>query len=196
MFLDQLILLASTFLLTAIILSYIFFRNPTSTMLIPCCIGLVLTTLLTPSLAIDRVADQAKSNQIKMAITHLDMFNALADSEFVYDFNIVTSTPFQPGSVLNANAATWPIMGSGQMTVAQLNLGPCAMLAPHLHPRATNVVISVVGQTRTYMRSENGAIDRQTVLTPGKMTIFPRASMHSMINEGTHSSPLRPPSTY
>lgn len=69
------------------------------------------------------------------------------------------------------------------MTVAQLNLGPCAMLPPH-HHRNTNLVVAVAGTTHTYMVQENGAGVVETHLSPGQMTIFPAASTHSMVNEG------------
>ena len=65
-----------------------------------------------------------------------------------------------------------------------LNLGPCAMLPPHYHPRATNYVVAVKGNTTTYMFEENGARLVTETLTPGKATIFPQGSMHSMMNNG------------
>lgn len=70
------------------------------------------------------------------------------------------------------------------MTMAILNLGPCSMLPPHYHPRATNFVVAVSGETHTYMVTENGAPVIETTLTPGKMTIFPIASLHAMENVG------------
>ena len=70
------------------------------------------------------------------------------------------------------------------MTLAMLNLGPCAMLPPHYHPRATNLVVAVEGTTQTYMIEENGARVVTETLTPGKMTIFPLASLHTMQNMG------------
>ena len=62
-----------------------------------------------------------------------------------------------------------------------LNLGPCAMLPPHYHPRATNYVVAVLGNTTTYMYEENGARLVTEVLTPGKATVFPQGSMHMMV---------------
>lgn len=64
---------------------------------------------------------------------------------------------------------------------AILNLGPCSMLPPHLHPRATNYVVAVAGTTRTFMINENGARTVEATLTPGKMTIFPTGSVHTMM---------------
>ena len=69
--------------------------------------------------------------------------------------------------------------------MAMLNLGPCSMLPPHLHPRATNYVVAVHGNTTTYMYEENGARLVTQVLTPGHGTIFPHGSMHMMMNTGT-----------
>ena len=79
--------------------------------------------------------------------------------------------------------------GSRRLTVstrlvAVLNLGPCSMLPPHWHPRASNFVYAVHGTTATFMISENGAGVVKQTLTPGKMTIFPHASLHMMMNIG------------
>jgi oxalate decarboxylase/phosphoglucose isomerase-like protein (cupin superfamily) len=69
-----------------------------------------------------------------------------------------------------------------------LNLGPCSMLPPHLHPRATNYVVAVHGNTTTYMYEENGARLVTQVLTPGHATVFPQGSMHMMMNTGESPS--------
>lgn len=71
-----------------------------------------------------------------------------------------------------------------------LNLGPCSMLPPHFHPRATNFVVAISGTTETYMIAENGAQTIHEVLTPGKMTIFPQASVHTMMNLGCENAQL------
>lgn len=58
------------------------------------------------------------------------------------------------------------------------------MLPPHYHPRASNYVVAILGKTNTFMITENGARVVQETLTPGKMTIFPQASLHMMMNTG------------
>jgi hypothetical protein len=58
----------------------------------------------------------------------------------------------------------------------------CAMLPPHYHPRATNLVVAIEGTTNTYMIEETGATLASETLTLGKMTIFPQGSLHSMQN--------------
>ena len=64
------------------------------------------------------------------------------------------------------------------------------MLPPHYHPRASNYVVAVKGNTTTYMYEENGARLVKQTLTPGHATIFPQASMHMMVNNGCENSQL------
>jgi Cupin len=61
------------------------------------------------------------------------------------------------------------------------------------------------GETHTYTIAENAARTVKTVLTPGKMTIFPQGAIHTMMNVGkskpsthqplvhTHGSPISIP---
>lgn len=71
-----------------------------------------------------------------------------------------------------------------------VNLGPCAMLPPHYHPRAANWVVAVMGNTTTWMQEENGANTITTCLSPGMATIFPAGSMHMMANNGAFRDPM------
>ena len=156
-------------------------------MLLSVAFGLLSTIILSapPALAINEAANPSLSAKLKTAPTHLDFWNSLSSDDYMFDWNTQSQDPWKPGSVLSADVATWPLLVAGNQAIAQLNLGPCSMLAPHIHPHAAKVVVQVAGSVRTYMRAENGAIDRQTVLTPGKMTYFPKSSFHSMVNEGT-----------
>ncbi|KAH0835111.1 spherulin-1A [Fonsecaea pedrosoi] len=156
-------------------------------MLLSACIGSVSAIVLfiapLPILAADQTVDQTLVANLKMAATMSDRLHMLSDQQLLYNFSSNPVYSWKPGSVCNANAATWPVLSTVGATVAQLNLGPCAMLAPHLH-RAHNLVVAVSGTTHTYMVQENGARLVQQVLTPGMMTIFPQASVHSMYNMG------------
>lgn len=71
-----------------------------------------------------------------------------------------------------------------------LNLGPCSMLPPHIHPRAANFVVAISGTTQTYMIAENGARTVTETLTAGQMTIFPTGSVHTMMNIGCDNAQL------
>jgi hypothetical protein len=135
--------------------------------------------------AIDVTENPSLDASLFTAPTQLDRLKQLpSDSDWIFDFTAQPSYTYSPGSVVNANTATFPAIVGNGMTLAMLNLGPCAMLPPHYHPRATNLVVAVAGTTNTYMIEENGARMVSETLTPGKMTIFPRASLHSMQNIG------------
>lgn len=73
--------------------------------------------------------------QLKAAATNLDRLALLPnDSDWLFDFNAQEIFTFSPGSVVNANAATFPAVIGNGLTMALLNLGPCSMLPPHFHP--------------------------------------------------------------
>jgi len=149
-------------------------------------------------IAVDKSSKSELNARLKLAATTYDRHHVLdSDEAWTYEFtNAEPVDAFKPGSVKNANAATFPALTGVDMTMAQLNLGPCAMLPPHEHPRGTNLVMAITGNTTSYMWNENG-LRRVTVnLTPGIMTIFPRGSLHSMQNNGELSAtlPLQPTS--
>ena len=52
------------------------------------------------------------------------------------------------------------------------------------------VVTAINGTTDTYMIEENGAQVIKETLTHGKMTIFPQASIHTMMNTGCDNAQL------
>ncbi|KPI44539.1 Spherulin-1A [Cyphellophora attinorum] len=154
---------------------------------------LSLVVLATVALvkAVDKDVDQDLVAKLRMANTNLDRMALLPnDDDWVYDFTKSDKYTYAPGGVINANAATFPATVGQGMTMAMLNLGPCSMLPPHLHPRATNYVVAISGETQTYMINENGARTVQATLTPGKMTIFPTASVHTMMNVGCENAQL------
>jgi hypothetical protein len=144
-----------------------------------------LVLLASSAYAVDVTANPALDAKLKTDATQLDRLSDLPkDSDWLFDFRAQPSYTYSPGSVVNANAATFPATVGNGMTMAMLSLGPCAMLPPHYHPRASNYVVAVEGTTNTYMIEENGARLVKEMLTPGKMTIFPAASLHTMQNTG------------
>ena len=152
---------------------------------------LTTATLASIALAVDKDNSPDLVAKLKMANTALDRLDLLPqDSDWLFDFKAQDKYTFAPGGVVNANAATFPATVGNGLTMAMLNLGPCAMLPPHLHPRASNFVVAVQGSTDTYMVMENGARTVRETLTPGKMTIFPQGSVHTMQNTGCGNAQL------
>ena len=139
--------------------------------------------------AVDQTVNPQLDDEIILSPTNYDKITKLLpnNTDWIYDFTTNKFYNFAPGGVSNANAATFPAMTGLGMTLAILNLGPCSMLPPHYHPRATNVVVAIEGTTHTYMINENGVPMIDEVLTPMKMTIFPQGSMHMMYNMGEYS---------
>lgn len=135
--------------------------------------------------AVDQVVNAQLLEEKMIAPTRLDRLNLYPeDKDTVFDFYAQPGMTWEPGSVVNANRATFPYAAGNGMTMALLNLGPCSMLPPHYHPRATNYVVAINGSTDTYMIEENGARTVKVTLDAGKMTIFPAASIHTMENKG------------
>jgi mannose-6-phosphate isomerase-like protein (cupin superfamily) len=147
--------------------------------------ALALAILCSTAHAVDKTRNPKLVETLKTDATQLDRLADLgSDSDWLFDFRAQPGYTYSPGSVVNANAATFPAVVGNGMSMAMLNLGPCAMLPPHYHPRATNFVVAIEGTTTTWMIEENGARVVKEVLTPGKMTIFPAASLHTMQNMG------------
>ncbi|EMF12727.1 RmlC-like cupin, partial [Sphaerulina musiva SO2202] len=130
--------------------------------------------------------------KLTTAATQLDRLALLpSNADWTFDFNLQKSTyNWAPGGVTNMNAATFPAAHGNGLTLATVNLGPCAMLPPHYHPRAANWVVAVLGNTTTWMQEENGAHTIVTSLTPGQATIFPAGSMHMMANNACKPAQL------
>ncbi|KAI7123895.1 hypothetical protein KC324_g17918, partial [Hortaea werneckii] len=134
--------------------------------------------------------DPASCSALKGVCTQADRLNILeTDDDWLFDFNDYPETyNFAPGGVTTAKASTFAATVENGMSMAMLNMGPCAMLPPHWHPRASNYVVTVLGSVTTYMWEENGARLVTEKLTPGKMTIFPQGSMHMMVNTGCENA--------
>ncbi|GAB7347631.1 hypothetical protein MBLNU459_g4501t1 [Dothideomycetes sp. NU459] len=154
-------------------------------------LGLLLSVCSSRVVAVDKTRNPELVAQLKTAATQLDRDALLPDdSDWLFDFTAQEYYTFSPGGVINANAATFPAVVGNGMTMAMLNLGPCSMLPPHYHPRASNYVVAIEGTTNTFMITENGARVVRETLTPGKMTIFPQASLHAMYNTGCTNAQL------
>ncbi len=128
--------------------------------------------------------------RLKVAATNVDRQALLAhDSDWWYDFDYHPDYYSNVGSVITANAGSFPALTNLGISIALLKLAPCGMLPPHLHPRATNLVTAITGNTTTWMIGENGVGTVRVDLKPMRMTIFPQGSLHVMQNNGRRIHP-------
>jgi hypothetical protein len=150
---------------------------------------LLFTTIITILIAADmksRTVNAALNAELKTSATKFDRQALLpGSSDWLYDFALHPSYDSVNGAVITADAATLPALTGMGISISVLKLAPCGMLPPHLHPRATNLVTAITGNTTTWMIGENGVKTMKTNLTPIKMTIFPQGSLHVMQNNGT-----------
>ena len=158
-------------------------------------IALLLLTSLLPTLI--TATDMPKSRTVnpelnaalRMAATNFDRQALLpADTDWYYDFDSNPNYDSPNGAVINADAASFPALTGMGSSIALLKLAPCGMLPPHLHPRATNLVTAITGNTTSYMIGENGVKTRKVDLIPMRVTIFPQGSLHTMQNNGMFDS--------
>ncbi|KAF1931621.1 RmlC-like cupin [Didymella exigua CBS 183.55] len=120
---------------------------------------------------------------LKMAATNYDRHALLAkDSDWYYDFFNHKDYNNKTGSVITADAATFPAMTGMGISYALLTIGPCSMLPPHFHQRAHNAVIGIHGNTTSWMINENGVRTVKVDIIPFRMTLFPQGSLHVMQN--------------
>lgn len=155
--------------------------------------SIILLTFLLALLPSTRAAKSLNPNtnaMLKMAATNYDRHAILGkDSDWYYDFFNHKHYNNQVGSVITADAATFPALTGLGISYALLKLGPCSMLPPHFHQRAHNAVIAITGNTTSWMINENGVRPVKVDIIPFRMTIFPQGSLHVMQNNGRRLRP-------
>ena len=151
--------------------------------------GLTALFLADTTVALDPIANPSLNAALLLAPNAVTRESILSNSDYFYDFANCTYSTFDPGSVCNADKATWPILTNAPITITQLQLGPCSLLPAHFH-RADNAVVAINGTTHTFMYPEDGGETVEQYLSAGQMTLFPRMSLHTMVNEGQYGPTL------
>ncbi|KAJ6577712.1 hypothetical protein B0H19DRAFT_1062299 [Mycena capillaripes] len=151
-----------------------------------------LVVALAAALGVSADAAQDKKDlvgKLRLAALATDRVNLLStDDEFAFDFfdPNAGATVGKGGKIVTANAATFPAVVGTNSAMAAGFLDACSMNTPHMHPRATEMQISLNATIRTGMITENNARFIMTELPPGSMTIFPMGSIHFQVNDGCH----------
>ncbi|KAJ7288811.1 RmlC-like cupin [Mycena rebaudengoi] len=137
--------------------------------------------------AAKKAAEAALVGKLRLAPASTDRIALLdSDDQFAFDFYdpAQAATVGAGGKIVTANAGTFPAVIGNGAAMAVGFMEPCSINTPHMHPRATEMQISLNGTIRTGMITENGARFIMTELPAGSMTVFPMGSIHFQANEG------------
>ncbi|KAK6958055.1 hypothetical protein Daesc_000848 [Daldinia eschscholtzii] len=101
----------------------------------------------------------SKVQQILLSDTRVDAINNVLkdDADFVFDFNKARKFgPGEGGEVVTANRKAFPALTGTGIGMAVGFLGPCGFNTPHVHNRATELLIVTKGKVVSEMVVENG----------------------------------------
>jgi len=155
---------------------------------------LTVTTLFSASLGAliprDTNSSLSLTERLELASTQIARIQLLADnggnSSFKFSFNnppagaVAENTT--SGSVVAAVGASFPALIGLDASLVKFSLGPCAMIVPHMHPRADEFVITVSGTIFTQFITESGSEIISNNISSYDSTIFPKGSIHLELN--------------
>ncbi|THH27394.1 hypothetical protein EUX98_g6797 [Antrodiella citrinella] len=125
---------------------------------------------------------------LKLAPTANDRLNLLnPDSNFVFNFTAARTGGGAAGVVVTASAGNFPAVVGQHLSMAVGFLGPCGLVTPHTHPRATEFNYAINGSMTVGMLTENGARFVSNTVNAGEAVIFPEGSIHFEMNLGCDS---------
>jgi hypothetical protein len=134
----------------------------------------------------------SKTARILLSDTRADAINnVLTDDreDFVFDFGMRRGRNVRDGGeIVAANRATFPALTNQGIGMAVGFIGPCGFNTPHIHNRATELLIVTQGRVISEMVVENGVQrDGQprnimNEITEYQMTPFFQGSIHSQFN--------------
>ncbi|KAH7031124.1 RmlC-like cupin domain-containing protein [Microdochium trichocladiopsis] len=135
----------------------------------------------------------SKTAQILLADTRVDgINNVLKDNkDFVFDFNAgrPAASIGKGGQIVAANRKTFPALTGQNIGMAVGFIGPCGFNTPHIHNRATELLIVTKGRVMSEMVIENGVNNAEgkprnvaNEIKEFQMTPFFQGSIHSQFN--------------
>ncbi|KAH8917865.1 RmlC-like cupin, partial [Atractiella rhizophila] len=133
----------------------------------------------------DAIADQVK--QLYAASTNNQRYEILGANGLAFDFFAAPSFAGggKDGGVVLADNTQWPgVVGTGSAMLVG-TLGPCGMIAPHNHPRATEILINIVGPDLIYGSIPQGGSEViMGKAAVGQVALLPKGSYHFVQNGG------------
>jgi hypothetical protein len=154
---------------------------------------LTLTTVLalplhdTPSSIVKRDASDLRT-RLRNANTAVERTLILGESgnaSFTFDFNNPpngSASVFPAGKLIKANIATFPALTGVSSSLVVATVGPCGLVAPHMHPRGDEFIVITEGRLFTQFLSETGSILVTNELQTYMATLLPKGSVHLEYN--------------
>src|SRR6202035_3912998 len=104
---------------------------------------------------------------------------------FAFDFAnppaaAVVATP--GGKLIAANGETFPYLTGLKTSLAIVEVSPCSLILPHLHPRAEEFILVTQGEFFTQFIAETGAPLISNELKTLGSTLFTKGSIHLEYN--------------
>lgn len=135
-----------------------------------------------------RTNNPALISQVMLAATQAERFAVLDQpGDYIFDFNDRTiegqgTAVGNGGFSVGAQATSFPaLIGNGlAMTVAYVDA--CGMNTPHVHNRATEMLIATQGRFATNFVQENGIDARSNVIDTYQAALFPQGAIHAEYN--------------
>ena len=94
-----------------------------------------------------------------------------------------TQSTGEAGRTVAASTGNFPALVGTNSAMTIGYLGPCALNAPHTHPRATEINFSVNQTFKGGFISENGARFVSLEFRPNQAVIFPQGVIHFEFND-------------
>jgi len=154
--------------------------------------ALIVTSLFVNSLAVPSQKRSALTDEITalhQANTADDRYKILG--KYGLAFSFLDSPSFggggKDGGVVLADDTIFPgVIGTGTSMLMGF-LGPCGMVAPHIHPRATEILVNVAGPPlMTGVIPEAGAPSIVGLAGVGNVTVLPQGSVHYVASTGCY----------
>jgi len=130
-----------------------------------------------------------KITALHQANTAVDRYNILGQNGLAFSFLDAPSLGGggKDGGVVLADDTLFPgVIGTGSAMLIGF-LGPCGMIAPHIHPRAAEILVNVAGPPlMTGVIPEAGAPSIVGYAGVGNATVLPQGSVHYVSSTGCY----------
>jgi hypothetical protein len=152
--------------------------------------------LFATSLFVGSLAVPSKKRDLTSEITALHQANTADDRYAILGptgllFNFLDAPSFggggKDGGVVLADDTLWPgVIGTGTSGLMGF-MGPCGLIPPHLHPRASEILINIGGPPMmSGVIPEGGAPAVVNITNVGDAIILPQGSVHYVANTGCY----------